>query len=227
VFKAEKSRIKQFQKKLLCWYSDNRRVFPWRYVMDPYKVMVSEVLLQQTNASKVVEPFNIITNKYQSVKELAEADLAFLELIFADLGLFYRAERLIRISRYVLSEYNGQFPAELTELKKIPGIGDYSGSALLCFGFGMHSAVIDTNIIRIFSRYFDVVSKKSRPRTDKELWLFAESVLPAENYVDFNYALLDFAAAVCRHYRPICDSCVVNASCHYFQIQQIQINISE
>ena len=115
--------IGKFQKYILDWYSKNGRTFPWRYTFDAYKVLVSEILLQQTNVEKVINPYNTIVKKYKSVLELADADIIFLKDLFKDLGLFYRADRIISISRQIIEMYEGMIPDKREELLAIKGIG--------------------------------------------------------------------------------------------------------
>ena len=196
--------ITYFQNFILEWYELNKRSFPWRYTFSPYKVFVSEILLQQTNADKVIKPFNQITEAYKSMDELASADITFLNDIFMELGLFYRAQRLIDISKYLMDQHHGVIPNKKEELLKIKGIGDYTCNAILCFGYHERYALVDTNIIRVFERYLNFKSTKKRPHTDKSIWKFAQRILPNTEYIDYNYGLLDFAALVCKAKKPGC-----------------------
>lgn len=205
-----------FRKKILHWYAESQRVFPWRYTGNPYYVLVSEVLLQQTNAEKVVEPFNLIINKYPTINSLAEGDIEFLRSIFKDLGLFYRADRLINIAKDIVSRFNGAVPVDRNSLLSIIGIGDYCCNAVICFGNQERCAIVDTNVIRIIERFFNIRSQKSRPRTDKKLWEFVETLLPDAEYQDFNYGILDFSALVCTHYNPKCRICILSSNCSFF-----------
>lgn len=207
--------IEEFQKYIFDWYSENGRTFPWRYTFDAYKVLVSEVLLQQTNVEKVINPYNTIIKKYKSVWELADADIMFLKDLFKDLGLFYRADRLISISRQIIEMYNGVIPNKREELLAIRGIGNYTGNAILCFGYNKPYAIVDTNVIRVFERFFDFKSSSKRPHTDKKVWEFAQMFIPVNNYVDYNYGLLDFAAVVCRAKKPMCSNCLIYDMCCY------------
>lgn len=202
-----------FQYLLLDWYDKNRRDFPWRYTFNPYKVMISEVLLQQTNVEKIVKPYFEITEDYKNINDLANADIYFLKDIFKDIGLFYRADRLKNIAEEISYNHKGQIPDTWDELIKIKGIGAYICSAILCFGFNQPYAVLDTNVIRIFERLFDVKSEKKRPRDDIRLWEFAQMLLPKDRYVDYNYAILDFGASVCTAYNPKCSICVLKFIC--------------
>lgn len=195
------------------WYDKNKRSFPWRYIFDPYRVFVSEILLQQTNVEKVVKPYFRITNKYKNIFELADANIELLREIFRDIGLFYRAERMINISKELLDKYNGNIPDQWDELIKIKGIGFYICAAVLCFGYNKPYAILDTNVIRIFERLLDVSSERSRAREDRKLWEFAQMLLPTDNYVDYNYALLDFASDVCTATKPKCHVCIFRNMC--------------
>jgi A/G-specific adenine glycosylase len=175
--------------------------------------MVSEILLQQTNADKVVQPYLSIIEKYQSVYELLHADYAYLLGIFREIGLIYRADRLIDISAQIVVEHRGKIPEKREELIRIKGIGNYSCNAILCFGYNKPYCIVDTNVIRIFERVFCVKSDSKRPHTDKKIWEFAQEVLPHNDFVDYNYGLLDFAALVCSARRPDCTLCNISSFC--------------
>lgn len=211
----EEKKIKDFQESIIEWYSNNQRIFPWRYTFDPYKVLISEILLQQTNADKVVDAYRTITNKYKSIEELSSAEMLFLEDVFKDLGLFYRAERLKNISSYIKEEYNGVVPDNKEDLMKIKGIGNYICNAVLCFGYNKRFAIVDTNVIRVFERVFSFKSSNKRPHTDKKMWEFAQMILPIDNYIDYNYGLLDFAGLVCKYKKIECEKCLLHSSCKY------------
>jgi len=131
------------------------------------------------------------------------------------LGLFYRADRLISISRQIIEMYNGVIPNKREELLAIRGIGNYTGNAILCFGYNKPYAIVDTNVIRVFERFFDFKSSSKRPHTDKKVWEFAQMLIPVNNYVDYNYGLLDFAAVVCRAKKPMCSNCLIYNMCCY------------
>jgi len=177
--------------------------------------MLSEVLLQQTNVVKVIEPFVSISSRWPSVHALADADSIELRPYFADLGLFYRAERLVSISKQIVELHNGIYPSNKDDLLKVRGIGGYAASCIVCFGHGLREAIVDTNVIRIVSRVFHFQSEKARPRDDKKIWGFADKLLPQKYYVDYNYALLDFAAVICTYSNPRCDRCPLHDICSY------------
>lgn len=210
-------KICMFQCFLLDWYDKNKRKFSWRYTFNPYKVLISEMLLQQTNVEKIIDPYLKITDTYKDINELSQCDIDFLKNIFKDIGLFYRADRLKSIAENIVDDYNGAIPNSWDELIKINGIGDYICSAVLCFGFKKPYAVLDTNVIRIFHRLFDVESDKKRPRDDTKLLEFAQVLLPEDRYVDYNYAILDFGACVCTMHNPKCSECVFGFNCNNYK----------
>lgn len=206
-----------FQPILLHWYAQNGCVYPWRYSHNPYLVMVSEFLLQQTRAEDAIRPYSDLVKKYGNIEELSDARGTFLKNIFGRLGLFYRADRLVSAARFIVSEFGGAVPDSLEKLLTILGIGKYSANAILCFGFYKRAAVADGNIIRIYSRLFGVKFGTSRPRYDRKLWEFATEMLPDQNYVSFNYALLDFGKLMCTARNPRCLECPFNEACLYFK----------
>jgi|ACXJ01.1.fsa_nt_gi A/G-specific adenine glycosylase len=204
-----------FAELLLEWYFENRYSYPWRYTNNPFLVLVSEFLLQQTKSDDAVEPYKTLIGSYRSVEELAEADISFLRELFQRLGLFYRAGRLLSAARFIVSEYGGLVPSTIEELLRIPGVGLYTANAVICFGFSRRAAVVDTNVIRIYSRVFQLKSSYSRPRQDRRIWEFADSMLPDHGCADFNYALLDFGRLVCRSRNPRCSDCPLQKLCLY------------
>lgn len=202
-----------FQAILLYWYDTNKRIFPWRYIFNPYKVLISEILLQQTNVEKIVVPYLKIINEYKNVNELAEADTKFLSDIFKNIGLLYRVNRMISISKEIRDKFNGNIPDNWNELIKIKGIGRYICSSILCFGYSKPYAILDTNVIRVYERVLGITVECSRAREDKKLWEFAQIMLPKEYYVDYNYAILDFGAKVCSASKPKCNDCIFKDMC--------------
>lgn len=210
-------KVKKFSKELIRWYSENKRIFPWRYVNDPFKVMISEIMLQRTRAENVIDSYKFLTNDIKSVSELSNTDIQYLNNIFQNLGLLYRATKLKNICKYICESNDCNIPDSQEELLKIPGIGLYTSNAILCFGYGKKYPIVDTNVLRIFERIFGIKSSTKSPHKDKKIWIFAEKLLPSENYIDYNYALLDFAAKVCKSRNPTCNECPFRKSCKYFE----------
>lgn len=209
----EEEQIIAVQVILLDWHEKNKRFFSWRYTFNPYYTLIWEVLLQQTDAGKVIEPYQILVKEYPNIQALSEAKFEDIKNIISKIGLFYRAERLIKTSKYIVSEFAGNIPTDVEKLLGIFGIGRYMAHAILCFGYSLPYELLDTNIIRLYSRTFGVKSYVSRARDDKKIWKFAQHMLPEDDYIDFNYALLDFGAIVCKSNNQNCTSCVMNYIC--------------
>lgn len=204
-----------FWRELLAWYSVNgRHHFPWRNTRDPYRILLAEFLLQQTHVRKVEKVYEQLLLKYPKINELAVANIEALEKIIAPIGLKYRAVRLKKTAEIICSQHNSIVPNNYNELRKLPGVGDYIANAVLCYAFDKPVVPIDTNVIRLFTRYFGYTSKKSRPRMDKELAskirLHFEGM---DNTKAANLAILDFAGAVCTAQNPKSTECSLSKYC--------------
>lgn len=192
--KLEDSKIKEFQDKMLTWFEENGRDFPWRETTDPYQIMVAEFLLQKTHVRKVEEVYFEITENYPNLFSLSQADQKELEEIIRPLGFINRAERLIDAAKKIIDEYDGIIPDDFEELLSINGIGSYIATAILIFAYDKKKVVVDTNVIRILEIELDIKSDKKRPRTDKDLWATAQRLAPEHRIKEFNWALLDYGA---------------------------------
>jgi A/G-specific adenine glycosylase len=207
----------QFIRKLRQWYRKHQRSYPWRNTKNPYKILVSEFLLQKTNADLALTAYKSLVKDYPNPKFLANARIDKLKRLVSPIGLSYRAERLITTAKQLVYEFNGQVPGDRQNLLKLYGVGLYISSAVLCFAYNKRIAIIDTNTIRIFSRAFGIKSHLKRPRTDKNLERQVELFLPIKNVNEFNYALLDFGATICTAKHPKCAECPLNTLCNYYQ----------
>ncbi|MFW5895298.1 MAG: A/G-specific adenine glycosylase [archaeon] len=207
---------RKFHKNLREWSKKNLKNYPWRNNPTEYEVLVSEILLQQTNSKKIKQVYPIFIKKYSSIQELSKADENELNRIIEKIGLMYKSKRLINISNKIVDRFDGNIPSIKEKLIGLKGIGQYISNAILCFGYNKRVPIVDTNIIRIYRRIFDVKSNKNRPRTDEKIWKFAEKMLPENNYRDFNYALLDFGNKICKANNPKCNRCPMTDICYYY-----------
>lgn len=207
-----------FWKELLAWYSENgRHDFPWRNTTDPYRILLAEFLLQQTHVRKVEEVYDRMLREYGDIRELANANMETVEAIIAPIGLKYRAARLIRTAEIICSEHHGQVPNNYIELRKLPGVGDYIANAVLCYAFDQPVVPIDTNVIRLFTRYFGYTSTKTRPRMDRELAQKIRSHFEGmERTREANLAVLDLAGAICTARKPHSTECPLSRYCTDF-----------
>jgi A/G-specific adenine glycosylase len=204
-----------FRESILDWYEKNGRGYFWRETSDPYKILVSEIMLQQTNADKVSPVYQRFTQQYPNIRKLAEAQLSDLITVVKPIGLGYKAHRLKRVAEKVVAEYKADLPAEEEALMALPGIGRYISNAILCFAFDRRVALVDVNVVRLYHRVFGVTSEKTRPRDDAKLWKFAGEMLPTTRAKEYNLALIDFSAKVCTPRKPKCDECAVSSLCNF------------
>ncbi len=206
-----------FWNNLFDWYTlYSRNWLPWRTADNPFHILTAEFLLQQTHVRAVEEVYCRLLELYPGPEKMAAADVSELQYIMHPLGLNYRAERLKRCAEAICRDYEGKVPWCREQLISLPGVGEYIADAVLCYAFGEPTVPIDTNVIRLFTRYFGLISTKARPRTDKVL---AEEIRVLysgfEKTRDANLAVLDFAAAVCSARKPTCFSCPLSIRCIY------------
>lgn len=202
-----------FRRRLLHWYSGNRREFPWRRSQDPYVILLSEVLLQRTQAPQVAAHFDRILDRFPSPCSLADATEEKIAETLKPLGLAKRAATLRSTGKAIVGAFGGAVPDDPFEISRLPGVGRYIAAATACFAFHRRVAIVDANVIRVFFRYFGISSKKKRPRDDESLWEFAQIMLPRKNVEIYNRALIDFASIVCTNHNPKCATCPMISSC--------------
>lgn len=203
-------------KRLLNWFDNYGRKYPWRRTKDPYRIFVAETLLQKTNVEKVLPAYRTLVKKYPNLKSLSIAGLKDLRKIIAPLGLVKRAGFLKRGAQEVLRNFNSKFPQDKRDLKKIIGVGDYLAHAILIFCFGQKVPLVDTNVARVYNRMLNFKVSKL-PYADKKLWIFSGEMLPSKRFQEYNLALLDLSALVCLPRRPLCYKCPCCKYCFYFR----------
>jgi len=206
-------RINKFWGCLLKWHNENARDYPWRRTKNPYYVLTAEFLLQQTHVRKVSEVYERFLSKYPTPRHLAAAELMEASDIIKPIGLTYRAERLKKCAEIICREFSGEVPNTAEQLRRLPGVGSYICDAVLCYAFGFSTVPIDTNVIRLFCRYFGFKSEKARPRDDALLAENIRNLYQFENTRIPNLAVLDFAAAICTAKKPRCQNCPLRINC--------------
>lgn len=217
----KKPQIEFFYKNLLKWGKQNFRNFEWRKNISPYKVLVSELMLQRTTATQVEIVLPSFLKEYPDTKKLALSDNEKLTEIIKPLGLYQRRVKVFQnIAKQIEEDYNGKIPQNYDDLIGLFGVGIYIANTILCFSFNKKAPIVDTNIIRIFQRYFNFKSDKKYIESDKKIWQFAEKLLPETNYQLYNYSLLDFGNLVCKSKNPECDNCILNKKCFYFNLKE-------
>lgn len=207
------TRKKWFQRALLAWYRAHGRDLPWRRTTNPYRILVSEVMLQQTQVDRVREYYGKFLRRFPSVKALAEAPEADVRDAWDGLGYYTRARNLKRAAETIREEHAGYFPRTAEELERLPGVGRYTAGAVRSFAFGENAPVLDTNVRRVLWRVFGVKGESTAAPTLRRLWCYADEVVPDGRAREFNNALMDFGATVCTARAPKCGACPMAKFC--------------
>lgn len=204
-----------YARTLLSWYDRERRILPWRaapgVAPDPYRVWLSEIMLQQTTVKAVLPRYADFLRRWPDVKALAAAGLGEVLAAWAGLGYYARARNLHACAREVVSRHGGHFPATEAELRTLPGIGDYTAAAIAAIAFGAQATPIDGNIERVVARLFAVTTPL--PAAKPEIRSLAAALTPDERTGDFAQAMMDLGATLCSPRRPACGLCPVISGC--------------
>ncbi len=202
-----------FSQKLISWYLEYKRDLPWRTTKDPYKIWLSEVILQQTRVAQGLPYYERFIKNFPTVFDLAQADEQEVLKTWQGLGYYSRARNLHHTAQYVAEHLNGEFPKTYDELIKLKGIGSYTAAAIASFSNEEPVAVVDGNVFRVLSRYFGVETDISSSAAKKEFQQLADEVLDKRNPSLFNQAIMEFGALQCTPKNPNCEICVLNDSC--------------
>src|SRR3989441_1929615 len=189
-------RLELVHSHILQWYAVERRDLPWRSTDDPYAILVSEIMLQQTQVERVLPKYQQFLATFPTLADLAAAPTADVISIWVPLGYNMRAVRLQAIARQVIAEYGGRIPDTIEELLKLKGIGRYTAGAIACFAYKKQVATVDTNIRRVLHRVFFGLELPEPKLNDTEMLPFAEQVLPAGEAYNWNQALMDLGATI-------------------------------
>ena len=205
--------VRAFQRRLLAWYARHGRDLPWRRTRDPYRVLVSEIMLQQTQVDRVVPKYHQFLERYPTLDDLAGARARDVRRLWYPLGYNIRPVRLHQIARETVARYGGRLPDTAEGLRGLPGIGRYTAGAVLSFAYGQDAAILDTNVRRVLSRVFIGPRRMQRLRGEKAYWDLAEALVPPGRAYDFNQALMDFGATWCSPRAPRCAPCPMKRFC--------------
>jgi A/G-specific adenine glycosylase len=206
-------KMTQFSARILEWYEKNARVLPWRGHPDSYAIWVSEIMLQQTRVETVIPYFERWLGQFPTITALAAASEQRVLSVWEGLGYYSRARNLHKAAKMVVTEFNGQLPYEITQLRKLPGIGRYTAAAIASIAFNQDIATLDGNLRRVFARVFDVDTPADSPAGEEILWALAQKHLPAGRAGDYNQALMDLGASVCLPRKPLCLFCPLGELC--------------
>lgn len=203
---------KKLSRTLLSWYEKEGREFPWRKISDPYRILVTEILLQKTSAGQVESVYSSFFSSFPTLESLWRSDVVAVKREIKPLGLIKRADFLKEAALEFRDNHEGKIPNDKMALQSIRGIGRYTANAILCFAFGEREAVVDKNVARVISRFRDMEVKDDL-RRDEEMWDTAKCMVPRGNEKSFNWALIDLGAILCTRRNQVCKECPLSDSC--------------
>ena len=204
---------RRFRRRLLDWYSTNARDLPWRQTRDPYHILVSEIMLQQTQVDRVLPKYHEWLEKFPSLSALAAAGEEDVTSTWRPLGYNIRPRRLHAIARESVARFGGELPSDEETLRSFKGIGAYTAGAVRSFAFGQRAAILDTNVARVLFRVFVGRGNPKSHAMRQHLWGVSRTVLPIRRVFDFNQALMDFGATLCTARKPKCLLCPMRNGC--------------
>jgi A/G-specific adenine glycosylase len=209
----------RFRRQLLVWYRKHGRDLPWRKTADPYHILVSEIMLQQTQVDRVLPKYLEWLEKYPSFEALATASPSEVTATWYPLGYNIRPQRLQSIAREAVTRFGGQLPSDHDTLLSFKGIGRYTAGAIRSFAFRERAAILDTNVARVLARVFMGGGNPKQHKVHRRLWQLSEALVPHRHVFDFNQALMDFGATVCVARNPRCPACPMRRHCRAFAKQ--------
>jgi len=219
-----------FSNVLLKWYLQNKRDLPWRNTQNPYPIWLSEIILQQTRVAQGLPYFLKFMDAFPTVFDLAKAHEEDVLKLWQGLGYYSRARNLHKTAQQLVADFNGVFPNNYESLLQLKGVGTYTAAAIASFSYNEAVPVVDGNVLRVLSRYFDVETDIASAGAKKEFTALANELLPAGKANIFNQAIMEFGALQCVPKNPDCNSCVFNGSCLALQkkkVEQLPVNLKK
>jgi A/G-specific adenine glycosylase len=207
---------RRFRRLLLAWYGQHGRDLPWRTTSDPYHILVSEIMLQQTQVDRVLPKYAEWLGKYPSLESLAAARPGEVRETWYPLGYNIRPHRLQAIARQAVEHHGGRLPSDEATLLSFKGIGAYTAGAIRSFAFRERAAILDTNVARVLYRVFVAKGDPKGPAMKKHLWAISTALVPRKHAFDFNQALMDFGALLCVARKPKCLVCPMKKLCRSY-----------
>jgi A/G-specific adenine glycosylase len=206
---------RRFTRLLLKWFRSNGRNLPWRETRDPYRIVVSEFMLQQTQVSRVLEFYAPFLDRFPTIEALARARSRAVREAWEGLGYYRRAENLHRLAGRVVRDHDGRIPDDPEALATLPGVGPYTAGAVAAFAYERRVPAVDTNVGRVLRRAFGTRQRQPGSAAARQLWVLAARLLPRSRRIawEFNQALMDLGATICVARKPKCGVCPVRSAC--------------
>ncbi|MDR5658789.1 A/G-specific adenine glycosylase [Serpentinicella sp. ANB-PHB4] len=214
----EKTNIVFIQKNLVEWFRKNQRVLPWRQTKNPYYIWISEIMLQQTKVDTVIDYYNYFITKFPTVEDLAQAKEEDVLKVWEGLGYYSRPKNMMKAARVVKETYDGQMPKSYKGLISLPGIGPYTAGAVASIAYNIAVPAIDGNVLRVFSRLFNISEDITLNNTKKNFEIIGQDVVPVNSPGDFNQGLMELGALICVPRKPRCTECPLTTQCKAYAL---------
>jgi len=216
------NRSSWFSEQVLAWYDINgRKHLPWQQDVSPYKVWLSEVMLQQTQVTTVIPYFETFMQRFPDISSLANAPQDEVLNLWTGLGYYARARNLHKAAKMIVEKHEGVFPNSFEQVLALPGIGRSTAGAILSLSMGQHHAILDGNVKRVLSRFMAIEGWPGQKSVENELWNVAEAFSPVKRIANYNQVMMDLGALVCTRSRPKCAECPVQSKCKAFDLDLI------
>lgn len=208
---------RQFNQQVLHWYhQQGRKHLPWQQDKTPYRVWISEIMLQQTQVATVIPYYQRFMRSFPDIQSLADADEDTVLHHWTGLGYYARARNLHKTAKVIAAQYHGDFPQTLEQVVALPGIGRSTGAAILSLALNKHHAILDGNVKRVLARCYTVAGHNGQASFEKSLWPLSEALTPAIDVAHYNQAMMDLGALICTRSKPDCDNCPLSSGCLAF-----------
>ena len=212
-----------FSDKLLAWFDDHgRKHLPWQQNQTPYRVWLSEIMLQQTQVATVIPYYARFTERFPDVASLAASEEDEVLHLWTGLGYYARARNLRKTAIQLVQDHNGEFPADLTQLQNLPGIGRSTAGAIMALAFNLPATILDGNVKRVLTRCYAIEGWPGKTQVSNSLWEIAEQLSPEQRIADYTQAIMDLGATLCTRSKPDCPSCPMRQSCLAYRHDRVQ-----
>jgi len=213
-----------FSLRIIDWQRQHgRHQLPWQNTRQPYAIWVSEIMLQQTQVSAVINYYQRFMQRFPTLLSLAEASQDEVLRYWSGLGYYSRARNLHESAQRIVDEFGGQFPQQMSDIMSLPGIGRSTAAAICAFAFEQKQAILDGNVKRIFARYFLINGWPGSPAVEKKMWQLAESLLPEQNIIGYTQGLMDLGATLCTRRQARCGECPLQQGCQALAQRKVDV----
>lgn len=215
--------LQQFALPLLAWYQQHgRRDLPWQNPRTPYRVWLSEIMLQQTQVKTVIPYFIRFINRFPDIRSLAGAEEDDVLALWSGLGYYSRGRNLHKTARMICETHNGVIPDKVSELTRLPGIGESTAAAIASLAYNQRTPILDGNVKRVLSRFFLISDSLELTHVKQKLWKLADACMPSQQCADYTQAIMDLGATCCLARNPTCELCPLQQNCQAFLTKQVK-----